>query len=81
MCFVVCPHLPPIQKSWLRLFDQGRRSRNRYMLRANSIFGSGSATYWNDRRSRRVRFLCFYSAIFKLTSAKFQTFADNLRAV
>ena len=29
---------------------------------------------WNDRRSRRV-FLCFYSAIFQLTSAKFQTFA------
>ena len=32
--------------------------------------------YWNDRRSRRV-FLCFYSAIFQLTSAKFQTFAYN----
>ena len=31
---------------------------------------------WNDRRSRRV-FLCFYSAIFQLTSAKFQTFAYN----
>ena len=35
---------------------------------------------WNDRRSRRV-FLCFYSAIFQLTSAKFQTFAYNLRTV
>ena len=38
---------------------------------------------WNDpcdRRSRRV-FLCFYSAIFQLTSAKFQTFAYNSRAV
>ena len=35
---------------------------------------------WNDRRSRRV-FLCFYSAIFQLTSAQFQTFAYNLRAV
>ena len=33
---------------------------------------------WNDRRSRRV-FLCFYSAIFQLTSAKFQTFAYNSR--
>ena len=36
--------------------------------------------YWNDRRSRRV-FLCFYSAIFQLTSAKFQTFAYNSRTV
>ena len=35
---------------------------------------------WNDRRSRRV-FLCFYSAIFQLTSAKFQTFAFNSRTV
>ena len=35
---------------------------------------------WNDRRSRRV-FLCFYSAIFQLTSAKFQTFAYNWRTV
>ena len=34
--------------------------------------------HWNDRRSRRV-FICFYSAIFKLTSAKFQTFAYNSR--
>ena len=37
-------------------------------------------TYWNNRRSRRV-FLCFYLAIFQLTSAKFQTFAYNLRTV
>ena len=36
--------------------------------------------YWNNRRSRRV-FLCFYSAIFQLTSAKFQTFAYNSRTV
>ena len=36
--------------------------------------------YWNDQRSRRV-FLCFYSAIFQLTSAKFQTFADNSKTV
>ena len=36
--------------------------------------------HWNDRRSRRV-FLCFYSAIFQLTSAKFQTFAYNLKTV
>ena len=35
---------------------------------------------WNDRRSRRV-FLCFYSAIFQLTSAKFQTFAYYSRTV
>ena len=37
-------------------------------------------SYWNDRRSRRV-FLCFYSAIFQLTSARFQTFAYNSRTV
>ena len=36
--------------------------------------------YWNDRRSRRV-FLCFYSAIFQLTSAKIQTFAYNSRTI
>ena len=36
--------------------------------------------YWYDRRSRRL-FLCFYSAIFQLTSAKFQTFAYNSRTV
>ena len=36
--------------------------------------------YWNHPRSRRV-FLCFYSAIFQLTSAKFQTFAYNSRTV
>ena len=36
--------------------------------------------YCNDRRSRRV-FLCFYSAIFQLMSAKFQTFAYNSRTV
>ena len=35
---------------------------------------------WNDRRLRRV-FFCFYSAIFQLTSAKFQTFAYNSRTV
>ena len=36
--------------------------------------------YWDDRHSRRV-FLCFYSSIFQLTSAKFQTFAYNSRTV
>ena len=40
----------------------------------------GILCYWNDRRSRRV-FLCFYLAIFQLTSAKFQTFAYNSRTV
>ena len=39
-----------------------------------------SVYYWNDRRSRRG-FVCFYSAIFQLTSAKFQTFAYNSRTV
>ena len=42
---------------------------------SKNVFG-----YWNDRRSRRV-FLCFYSAIFQLTSAKLQTFAYNSRTV
>ena len=41
---------------------------------------SNSLPSWNDRRSRRV-FLCFYSAIFQLTSAKLQTFAYNSRTV
>ena len=36
--------------------------------------------HWNDWRSRRV-FLCFLSAIFKLMSAKFPTFAYNSRTV
>ena len=37
-------------------------------------------TNWNDLRLRRVS-LCFYSAIFQLMSAKFQTFAYNSRTV
>ena len=41
---------------------------------------TGKVDNWNDRRSRRV-FFCFYSAIFQLTSAKFQTFAYNSRTV
>ena len=41
---------------------------------------SNVADCWNNRRSRHV-FLCFYSAIFQLTSAKFQTFAYNSRTV
>ena len=41
---------------------------------------SKNKTCWNDRCSRRV-FLCFNSAIFQLTSAKFQTFAYNSRMV
>ena len=36
--------------------------------------------YWNNRRSCCV-FFCFYSAIFQLMSAKFQTFAYNSRTV
>ena len=44
------------------------------------VWPATSPHYWNDRRSRRV-FLCFYSAIFQLTSAKFQTFAYNSRTV
>ena len=39
-----------------------------------------SVTHWNNRRSCRV-FFCFYSAIFQLTSAKFQTFAYNSRTI
>ena len=41
---------------------------------------SQSLTDWNDRRLHRV-FLCFYSAVFKLTSAKFQIHAYNSRTV
>ena len=43
-------------------------------------YNSNTVDNWNDRRSRRV-FLCFYSAIFQLTSAKFQTFTYNSRTV
>ena len=43
-------------------------------------FVSSPDANWNDRRLRRV-FLCFYSAIFQLTKAKFQTFAYNSETV
>ena len=60
-------------------------SHSRFILFKLKIFGEIVTTFhvmihWNDRRSRRV-FLCFYSAIFQLTSAKFQTFAYNSRTV
>ena len=45
-----------------------------------TLYAFWQAIHWNDRRSRCV-FLCFYSAIFQLTSAKFQTFAYNSRTV
>ena len=48
-------------------------------MQMNNAYSS-CLTSWNDRRSRRV-FLCFYSAIFLLTSAKFQTFAYSSRTV
>ena len=38
-------------------------------------FGNDEVS-WNNWRSRRV-FFCFYSAIFRLRNAKFQTFAYN----
>ena len=47
---------------------------------ADKNFVHRTISNWNDRGSRRV-FLCFYSAIFQLTSAKFQTFAYNSRTV
>ena len=50
------------------------------MLLPGGVESYPAGRYWNDRRSRRV-FLCFYSAIFQLTSAKFQTFAYNSRTV
>ena len=39
-----------------------------------------STSDWNNRRSRRV-FFRFYSAIFKLMSARFQAFAYNSRTI
>ena len=45
-----------------------------------TVYLNNAMVNWNDRRSRRV-FLCFYSAILQLTSAKFQTFAYNSRTV
>ena len=47
-------------------------------VKFQTLLGSVDKNNWNDRCSRRV-FLCFYSAIFQLTSAKFQTFAYNSR--
>ena len=46
----------------------------------NLVFFIDSNFFWNNRDLRCV-FLCFYSAIFQLTSAKFQTFAYNSRTV
>ena len=51
-----------------------------FHLNDDNNSGSGPQILLNDRRSRRV-FLCFYSAIFQLTSAKLQTFAYNSRMV
>ena len=54
--------------------------RVRYSVCALYRFVTLIKRYWNDRRSRRV-FLCFYAAIFQLTSAKFQTFPYHSRTV
>ena len=43
-----------------------------YKMVVSALINYSLPSNWNDRRSRRV-FLCFYSAIFQLTSAKFQT--------
>ena len=63
------------------------QARNREVIwsqnqagKKNEFTSKNEFGYWNDRRSRHV-FLCFYSAIFQLTSAKFQTFAYNSRTV
>ena len=56
-------------------FTQNSYSEHHVTTRQQTIMEKGITTFkhnWNDRRSRRV-FLCFYSAIFQLTSAKFQT--------
>ena len=50
------------------------------MLLPGGVESYPAGRYWNDRRSHRV-FLCFYSAIFQPTSAKFQTFAYNSRTI
>ena len=50
------------------------------MRRSFAGFAGKLPSSWNNRRSLRV-FLCFYSAIFQLTSAKFLTFAYNSRTV
>ena len=61
---------------WRRPFWGGPQSNPGTEFELDSQFPLN----WNDRRSRRV-FLCFYSAVFQLTSAKFQTFAYNSRTV
>ena len=52
----------------------------RQIIKINEL-GAITITYhWNDQRSLRV-FCCFYSAIFQLAGAKFETFAYNSRTV
>ena len=64
----------------MRLVRKLRVTRNKLQLLWRNKQKISNIRYWNDRRSRRV-FLCFYSAIFQLTSPKFQTFAYNSRTV
>ena len=81
MRFVVCP--PPLLKILAKFMFKTLQT---LILLATQLVRLLSPGYqnlnnnWNDRRSRRV-FFCFYSAIFQLTSARFQTFAYNSRTV
>ena len=63
-----------------QLWVEAHKLRTMDLNCSNYSYASKFFVNWNDRRSRRV-FLCFYSAIFQLTSAKFQTFAYNSRTV
>ena len=74
------------QGTKLLLLIRGTVTQNRGQLAANQplfriiVFWLHLVYNWNDRRLCCV-FISFYSAIFKLMSAMFQTFAYNSRPV
>ena len=73
-------HISPTIQELITTKLRTNEVKNTERENLKTIKPNSKCTSWNDRRSRRV-FLCFYSAIFQLTSAKFQTFAYNLRTV
>ena len=63
---------------FLKIFSQFFKIRVECPFNGVILQRAKISVYWIDRRSRLL-FLCFYSTIFKLMRAKFQTFACNLR--
>ena len=68
------------KNEFISLFKWLQKSSALNILKSRRKVGFWDFFNWNDRRWRRV-FFCFYSAIFQLTSAKFQTFTYNSRTV